>query len=150
MLKLIGKKIFTILHPKIFYLMCYPCPAVHMLHTQRRPLSSQIVLIRFFFNFVTLFSTIMSSSSSIMVHIPPCLQELWSFVYENLLLQDYMEDIHAKEISLGHTTVKVPGILRPRGSQRTASTTSEPVNNGNINMEMNNLSIGGRFEKCAR
>ena len=57
-----------------------------------------------------------------------------------------MEDIHAKEISLGHTTVKVPGILRPRGSQRTASTTSEPVNNGNINMEMNNLSIGGRFE----
>ena len=53
-----------------------------------------------------------------------------------------MEDIHAKEISLGHTTVKVPGMFRPRGS-RTASTTNEPTNNGNINMEMNNLSIGG-------
>ena len=52
-----------------------------------------------------------------------------------------MEDIHAKEISLGHTTVKVPG-MRPRGS-RTASTTSDATNNGNINMEMNNLSIGG-------
>lgn len=60
-------------------------------------------------------------------------------------LHDYMEDIHAKEISLGHTTVKVPG-MRPRGS-RTASTTSDATNNGNINMEMNNLSIGGKGSK---
>ena len=28
--------------------------------------------------------TIMSSSGSIMVHIVPCFQQLWPFVYENL------------------------------------------------------------------
>ena len=37
---------------------------------------SQIVLIRSFWNLVTLLSTIMCSSSSMMVHVPPCLQEL--------------------------------------------------------------------------
>ena len=40
---------------------------------------SQIVSIRIL---AILFDTIMSSSSSIMVHIAPCLQELWPFVYE--------------------------------------------------------------------
>ncbi|XP_053408100.1 arf-GAP with GTPase, ANK repeat and PH domain-containing protein 1-like isoform X4 [Mercenaria mercenaria] len=56
-------------------------------------------------------------------------------------LHDYMEDVHAKEIPLGHVTVKVPG-MRPRGS-RSTSTNQDPTNNGNIAMEMNNLSIGG-------
>ncbi len=53
-----------------------------------------------------------------------------------------MEDVHAKEIPLGHVTVKVPG-MRPRGS-RSTSTNHDPTNNGNVAMEMNNLSIGGR------
>ena len=44
---------------------------------------SWIVLVRNFWNFVNLLSTIMSSSSSIMVHIAPCLQELLPFAYEN-------------------------------------------------------------------
>lgn len=52
-----------------------------------------------------------------------------------------MEDVHGKEIPLGHVTVKVPG-MRPRGS-RSTSTNQDPTNNGNIAMEMNNLSIGG-------
>ncbi|XP_052252898.1 arf-GAP with GTPase, ANK repeat and PH domain-containing protein 1-like isoform X3 [Dreissena polymorpha] len=56
-------------------------------------------------------------------------------------LHDYMEDVHAKEIPLGHVTVKVPG-MRPRGS-RSTSTNHDPTNNGNVAMEMNNLSIGG-------
>lgn len=56
-----------------------------------------------------------------------------------------MEDIHMKEIPLGHVTVKVPG-MRPRGS-RSTSTNQDPTNNGNIAMEMNNLSIGGKIEK---
>ena len=42
-----------------------------------------LVLIRILWNLVTLFSTIMSSSSLIMVYIAPCFHELWSFVYEN-------------------------------------------------------------------
>ncbi|KAL8616474.1 hypothetical protein ACOMHN_041077 [Nucella lapillus] len=37
-------------------------------------------------------------------------------------LHDYMEEVHAKEIPLIHTTVKIPG-MRPRGS-RVASTSS--------------------------
>ena len=41
----------------------------------------RIVLIRILWNLVTLFSTIISSSLSIMVFIAPCLQELWPFVY---------------------------------------------------------------------
>ena len=38
---------------------------------------------KLFHIFFTSFSIIMSSSSSIMVHIAPCFQELWSFIYEN-------------------------------------------------------------------
>ena len=54
-----------------------------------------------------------------------------------------MEDVHAKEIPLGHVTVKVPG-MRPRGS-RTTSQTSDGTANGSVTnaLEMNNLSIGG-------
>ena len=43
----------------------------------------QIVLIITLWNLVTLLSTLISSSSLILVHITPCLQELWPFVYEN-------------------------------------------------------------------
>ncbi|KAL4228483.1 Arf-GAP with GTPase [Mactra antiquata] len=57
-------------------------------------------------------------------------------------LHDYMEDVHAKEIPLGHVTVKVPG-MRPRGS-RSTSTNQDATSNGNVAMEMNNLSIGGK------
>ena len=39
--------------------------------------------IRILWNLVTLFSTMMSSSSLIMVHIAPGFEELWPFVYEN-------------------------------------------------------------------
>lgn len=35
---------------------------------------------------------------------------------EVLFSQDYMEDVHGKEISLQYTTVKVPG-MKPRGSK---------------------------------
>ena len=43
---------------------------------------NQIILIRILLNLVTLFNTIMSSSSSIMVYIALCFQQLWPFVYE--------------------------------------------------------------------
>ena len=48
-------------------------------------------------------------------------------------MQDYMEDVHAKEIPLIHTTVKIPG-MRPRGS-RVASTSSA---NNPADGDMNN------------
>ena len=41
-----------------------------------------IFFIRILCNLVTLFSTMMLSSSSIMIHIAPCFQQLWPFVYE--------------------------------------------------------------------
>ena len=43
---------------------------------------NQIVLIRILWNLVTLFSFIMSSSSSLMIHITLC-NQLWPFVDEN-------------------------------------------------------------------
>ena len=43
---------------------------------------SQIVLIRILWNFVTLLSTMMSSSSLIMVYMTPCFKELLPLVYE--------------------------------------------------------------------
>ena len=55
---------------------------MYVTHNDVRSLS-QIVLSRILWNLVTLFSTIMSSSSSMMVHIASCLQELWPFVYKN-------------------------------------------------------------------
>ena len=41
-----------------------------------------IFFIRILWNLVTLFSTMMSSSCTIMVQMAPCFQELWPFVYE--------------------------------------------------------------------
>ena len=49
----------------------------------RCPLSNSNIFIRILWNLVTFFSTVMSSSSSIMVHVAPGLQHLWPFVYEN-------------------------------------------------------------------
>ena len=43
-------------------------------------LLSSVVLNRIYWNFVILFSTVMSSSSSIMVYIPTSLHKLWPFV----------------------------------------------------------------------
>ncbi|KAL3836900.1 hypothetical protein ACJMK2_022307 [Sinanodonta woodiana] len=53
-------------------------------------------------------------------------------------LHDYMDDVHGKEISLVHTTVKIPG-QRPRGSR----TTSSSQDTNGMSAELNNLSIGG-------
>ncbi|KAH6930298.1 hypothetical protein HPB50_012546 [Hyalomma asiaticum] len=38
-----------------------------------------------------------------------------------LIFQDYMDDVHGKEIPLMHTTVKIPG-QKPRGSRAAGST----------------------------
>ena len=57
---------------------CYPCPSVYTLRTYVCPDDirslNQLLLIRILGNLVTLFSTIMSSSSLIMVHIAPGFQ----------------------------------------------------------------------------
>ena len=44
---------------------------------------SRIFFIRILWNLITLFRTMMSSLSLIMVHIAPCFQLQWPFVYEN-------------------------------------------------------------------
>ena len=38
------------------------------------------------------------------------------FIVSDCFFQDYMDDVHGKEINLQKTTVKIPGALRPRGS----------------------------------
>ena len=57
-------------------LSVHPSICLYIHHTNNVHSLSQIVLIRIIWNLVTVFSTIMSSSSWIMVHIAPCLQEL--------------------------------------------------------------------------
>ena len=52
-------------------------------HLKRWPLSKLYTFDQNFMNLVTLFSTMMSSSTSITVHITPCFQYFWPFVYEN-------------------------------------------------------------------
>ncbi|XP_025080568.1 arf-GAP with GTPase, ANK repeat and PH domain-containing protein 1-like isoform X4 [Pomacea canaliculata] len=47
-------------------------------------------------------------------------------------LHDYMEDIHAKEIPLIHTTVKIPG-QRPRGSRTTSVGCTNQPDGGDMN-----------------
>lgn len=49
-----------------------------------------------------------------------------------LCCQDYMEDIHAKEIPLIHTTVKIPG-QRPRGSRTTSVGCTNQPDGGDMN-----------------
>ena len=58
------------------YVITYVCP-------DDAPSLTRIFFIRILWNLVTLLSTMMSSSSSIMVHIAPGFQELLPFVYEN-------------------------------------------------------------------
>ena len=58
------------------YVLIYICP------DDVRSLT-RIFFIKIVWNLVTLFSTMMSSSSSIMVNITPGFQELLPFVYEN-------------------------------------------------------------------
>ena len=48
---------------------------------------SQIVLIWILWNFVTLLSTMMSSSSLIMFYMTPCLKELLPLVYEKMSVE---------------------------------------------------------------
>ncbi|XP_070174691.1 centaurin-gamma-1A-like isoform X5 [Littorina saxatilis] len=47
-------------------------------------------------------------------------------------LHDYMEDVHAKEIPLMHTTVKIPG-MRPRGSRVTSTSSANNPADGDMN-----------------
>ncbi len=56
-------------------------------------------------------------------------------IFNLAFFQDYMDDVHGKEIVLSRTTVKVPG-QRPRGS-RPAMPMTNPNLSGN---DINNLS----------
>ncbi|XP_076437386.1 centaurin-gamma-1A-like isoform X2 [Babylonia areolata] len=47
-------------------------------------------------------------------------------------LQDYMDDVRAKEIALMHTTVKIPG-MRPRGSRVSSTASNNPPESGDMN-----------------
>ena len=88
--------IFTLLFPRqdnSRVIKCYPCPSVRpSLRTsvstshQRRPLSKLNSFDRNFMNFGHIVKFLMSSSSSIGVHIAPCLQELLPFVNDNTQL----------------------------------------------------------------
>lgn len=57
-------------------------------------------------------------------------------------LNDYMDDIHGKEIPLMHTTVKIPG-QKPRGTKTQSTPASHSVNG--LDRELSSLSIGGGF-----
>ena len=59
------------------------CPNVRTcMSVQRCPLSKSNTFDQNFMNLVTLFSTMMSSSSLIMVYMAPCFKDLLPLVYE--------------------------------------------------------------------
>lgn len=53
-----------------------------------------------------------------------------------LVSQDYMEDVHGKEIPLMHTTVKIPG-QKPRGSRVAGSQVND------LTSDVGTLSLAG-------
>ncbi|KAG1669938.1 Centaurin-gamma-1A [Nymphon striatum] len=63
-------------------------------------------------------------------------------------LHDYMEDVHGKEISLVHTTVKIPG-QRPRCSRSQSQSTTASASMTHVNdmtAELNSFSLSsGKF-----
>lgn len=64
-------------------------------------------------------------------------------------LHDYMDDVHKKEISLMHTTVKIPG-LRPRTTKTIPNYPAQHPNqeaNGGIKGETNHIVKGGKSNK---
>ena len=63
---------------------------------------SWIVLIRILCNFVTLFSTMMFSSSLIMVYMAPCFKELLPFVNDNSLFIRIWQWGGGASVSHGH------------------------------------------------
>lgn len=58
----------------------------------------------------------------------------------NLLFQDYMQNIHGKEIDLLRTTVKVPGKRLPRAATTTVASSASPKTNG---LGKERSSVGG-------
>lgn len=63
-----------------------------------------------------------------------------TFFVSMQLTQDYMDDVHGKEINLMKTTVKIPG-QKPRGSQNVRTNpTSGPANG--LASDLHQLSIG--------
>lgn len=63
-------------------------------------------------------------------------------------LQDYMQNIHGKEIDLLRTTVKVPGKRLPRATPSTAPGTSPRGANG-LALERSNTQLGGTTGEAA-
>ena len=68
----------------------------------------RIVMIRILWTLVSLFSSMMSSSSSIMVHTAPSLQESWPFVYE----KSQFETKPALSNTLDQNSMKVGHIVK--------------------------------------
>lgn len=62
----------------------------------------------------------------------------YRFVSYAVLLQDYMQNVHGKEIDLLRTTVKVPGKRPPRAISTCAA--SGPKTNG-LAKDMSNLQL---------
>ena len=58
-----------------------------ILRFKQCPLSKSNIFNQNFMNFVTMFSTMMSSSSLIMVYMAPCFKELFPLVYEKLSVE---------------------------------------------------------------
>lgn len=54
---------------------------------------------------------------------------LWNLERLHLFCQDYMDDVHSKEIVLIRTTVKLPG-GRPQGCEISKSASSAQAVNG--------------------
>jgi len=61
------------------------------------------------------------------------------------ILQDYMDDVHGKEISLQYVTVKVPG-QKPRGSKSIMG--SATAGNNGVSEGLAGLTITSEYLLC--
>lgn len=72
---------------------------------------------------------------------------IWNYTISYFIFQDYMQNVHGKEIDLLRTTVKVPG-KRPPRAVATVAPTASPKTNG-LTKDRSTLQLGiGATSKC--
>ncbi|CAF0773886.1 unnamed protein product [Brachionus calyciflorus] len=65
-------------------------------------------------------------------------------------MNDYMDDVHGKEIDLQKTTIKIPGANKPRIGKSLLSLDNASTNTQKLNQDINSLNINGHFDSNSK
>lgn len=60
-------------------------------------------------------------------------------------MNDYMDDVHGKEIDLQKTTIKIPGANKPRIGKSLLGIENPFVNAQKLNQDINSLNLNSNF-----